>query len=126
MVVVLGATSTTDGLRFFIQSPVNAFPSLAFAAALPGTELQALTYNASNGTAASTTVQEAATGGITWAQVSDRVAQVGTFSLGLTDVGPTESIDGGTGWPSPQGSLSATLLPLGTVTDAGIAVSVSF
>ncbi len=126
VVVVLGATSASDGLRFFIQSPLNDFPSVAFAAALPGTSLASLTYDDTNGTAASTTVQEAATGGVTWVQVSDQVAQVGTFSLAITDPGQVEATDGGTAWPSPHGGLAATLVPLGTLTDAGIAVAVSF
>jgi hypothetical protein len=114
------------GLRFSIQSTVDAYPSLAFNAALPGTQLLAITYDDTNGTAAGTTVQEAATGGITWTQVSAQGTQTGSFSLALTDAGEALSIDGGTLWPAPQGSLTVTLVPLGTLTDAGVKVFVLF
>ncbi len=126
-VVSLGSTySVPDGLRFFIQSPADVYPALGFEAALPGTALQALTYDDTNGTAASTTVQEAATGGITWTQVSEQESTVGTFALLLSDAGESEATDGGTGWPSPQGCLTATLVPVGTLTDAGVTVVVVF
>lgn len=127
VVVDLGSTySSADGLRFFIQSPVNDYPALAFQAALPGTALQAVTYDDSNGTAAGTSVQEAATGGISWTQVSASGAETGSFSLSLIDAGEAEATDGGTFWPAPQGTLSATLVPLGTATDAGVTVFVFF
>jgi hypothetical protein len=127
VLVVPGATySSAGGLRFFIQSPAGDYPALTFQAALPGNALQTLTYDDSNGTAASTTVQEAATGGVSWTQVSTDDTQAGTFSLALTDAGVAEVTDGGTCWPAPQGSLTATLVPMGTLTDAGLTVYVNF
>jgi hypothetical protein len=113
-------------LRFFIQSPAGDYPAMTFQAALPGNAPQPIVYDDTNGTAASTTVQEAATGGVSWTQVSTSETQVGSFSLSFTDAGESQSTDGGTCWPSPQGALSATLLPVGTLTDAGLSVFVAF
>jgi hypothetical protein len=126
VLVDVGATSSTSGLRFSIQSLPNLYPSVAFEAALPGISLEALTYDVTNDTAATTTVQETATGGVTWTQVSAAEAQVGTFSLALTDAGEATPIDGGTAWLSPQGNLTVTLVPEGTLTDAGIVLFVFF
>lgn len=123
VVVVLGATSGADGLRFSIRTPADVYPSLTFFAALPGTTLEAITYDDTNGTAATTLVQEAATGGVTWLQTSAALATLGAFRLVLTDAGPAVAVDGGTSWPSPQGSLGAILVPVGTLTDAGIGVA---
>jgi len=73
---------------------------------------------------ASTRVEEAPAGGVTWQQASAANVDVGTFSLVLTDAGASVPIDGGTLWPAPQGSLTATLVPVGTLTDAGLLVYV--
>lgn len=118
--------SPAAGLRFSIESFADTYPSLSFQAALPGMELQPITYDDTNGTAAGTTVQEAATGGITWTQVSAQGAQAGSFSLALTGAGDAVALDGGTLWPAPEGSLTVTLVPVGTLTDAGIQVFVYF
>ncbi len=127
MVVAFGATSSpTSGLRFSLYSAAGDYPALAFFAALPGTSLEAITYDATNGAAATTVVQETPTGGTTWTQASASAANVGTFSLTVTDTGEAVVTDAGTSWPSPQGFLTATLEPLGTLTDAGILLYVSF
>jgi hypothetical protein len=123
--VLLGATSTADGLRLTIQSPPGTYPSVAFFAALPGTVLQAITYDETNGTAATTLVREAVTGGVTWTQASAEDAVTGSFSLVLSDAGQAVAIDGGTSWPAPQGCLTATLLPLGNLTDAGLGLVIN-
>jgi hypothetical protein len=125
VVVTLGATSTQSGLRFTIQSAANAYPSLSVFAALPGTSLEALVYDASNGSGATTLVYEAPTGGILWVQASAQDGDVGTFSLSVSDAGPAVPIDGGMSWPSPQAVFSAALLPVGTLTDAGLDVAVT-
>jgi hypothetical protein len=125
--VALDSTySPAGGLRFSMDSVADTYPSLSFQAALPGTELLAITYDDTNGTAAGTTVQEAATGGITWTQVSAQGAQTGSFSLTLSDAGEAVVLDAGTLWPAPQGSLTVTLVPVGALTDAGIQVFVFF
>ncbi|MGO9828503.1 MAG: hypothetical protein ACLPJH_00040 [Myxococcaceae bacterium] len=127
MFVVFSATSSAaSGLRFSIHSAGDEYPALAFFAALPGTSLEALTYDATNGAAATTVVQETPTGGTTWTQASATAANVGTFSLTITDTGQAVVTDAGTSWPSPQGFLTATLEPVGTLTDAGILLYVSF
>jgi hypothetical protein len=125
VVVVLGATSTPGGLRFSIQSQQGDYPALQFFAALPGTTLEAVTYDETDGTGATTLVEEAPTGGVTWMQASAETADTGTFSLTLTDAGESIAVDGGTSWPAPQGCLTATLVPLGTLTDAGLLVLVN-
>jgi hypothetical protein len=124
VVVELGATSTAVGLRFSIQSPPGDYPALQFFAALPGTTLEAITYDETNGTGATTLVEEAPAGGVTWTQASAQTADTGSFSLVLTDAGVSAAIDGGTRWPAPQGTLTATLVPVGTLTDAGLLVLV--
>ncbi len=126
VVVVVGATSSANGLRFTIQSSAGDYPALAFFASLPGTSPQAITYDVTNGSAATTLVQETPTGGTLWTQSSATNAAVGSFSLALLDAGEALATDAGTSWPSPQGSLTATLEPVGTLTDAGIALYVSF
>jgi len=126
VVVALGASASPQGVSFFIQSPAGDFPALAFYATLPGTSLQAITYDESNGSGATTVVQEAATGGSQWTQTSGASGSVGSFSLVLTDAGVAVPTDGGTSWPSPQGMLTVTLEPTGTLNDAGLAVAVSF
>jgi hypothetical protein len=123
VVVVLTGTSTAQGLSFSILSPEGDYPALQFFASLPGTSLEAMTYDATNGTGASTRVEEAPTGGVTWQQASAANVDVGSFSLALTDAGPSVPIDGGTRWPTPQGTLTATLLPVGGLTDAGLLVT---
>jgi hypothetical protein len=123
VVVVLGASFGADGLRFSIQTPPDVYPSLAFFAALPGNTLEAIPYDDTNGTGATTLVQEAATGGVTWVQTSAAHAALGAFRLVVTDAGPAVTLDGGTSWPSPQGSLGAILVPLEGLTDAGIGVA---
>jgi hypothetical protein len=125
VVVVLEATSSDAGLRFSIQTAAGVYPALAFFAALPGTSLDALTYDETNGTGATTLVQEAATGGVTWMQSSAGNPNVGAFSLVVTSPGPIVPIDGGTRWPSPQGSLGVLLMPVGALTDAGIGAAVN-
>jgi hypothetical protein len=124
--VVIDATSTASGLRLSILSVANGYPALAFFATLPGEALLAITYDATNGAAASTTVVESPTGGTTWRQVSAQGASVGTFSLMLLDAGEAVAIDGGTEWPAPEGTLTGTLVPLGTLVDAGVGIGVSF
>jgi hypothetical protein len=125
--VVIDATSTASGgLRLSIQTPAGEYPAVAFFAALPGTELQAVTYDATVGAAANTMVVEAPTGGTAWTQVSAQNADVGTFSLVLADAGQAVPVDGGTSWPTPQGALNATLVPVGTLVDAGVGIAVSF
>jgi hypothetical protein len=124
-VVVLGATSTANGLRLTIQSPPGTYPSVNFFAALPGNSLEAITYDETNGSAATTLVVEAATGGVTWFQASAENADTGSFSLTLTDAGEAVPVDGGISWPAPQGCLSATLLPNGNLTDAGLGLVVN-
>lgn len=124
-VVTLSATSSADGLRFSIQTGADIYPALTFFASLPGTTLEAITYDALNGTGATTLVTEAATGGITWMQTSAANASAGAFALVLTDAGPAVAIDGGTHWPAPQGSLGALLVPVGSETDAGLGVAVN-
>jgi len=126
VVVVVGGTSSTGGLRFTIQSSAGDYPALTFFAALPGSSLQAITYDVTNGTAATTVVQETPTGGTSWTQASATNAAVGSFSLAFLDAGEAVATDAGTSWPSPQGSLTATLEPLGTLTDAGISLYISF
>jgi hypothetical protein len=125
VVVELGATSTAEGLRFSIQSLQGDYPALQFFAALPGTTLEAVTYDETNGTGATTLVEEAPAGGVTWRQASAENADAGSFSLVLTDAGESVAIDGGTGWPAPQGCLMASLVPVGTLTDAGVLVVVN-
>jgi hypothetical protein len=128
VVVGLSATSTAQGLSFSILSPDGDFPSVQFFASLPGSALEAITYDDTNGTGASTRVEEAPAGGVIWQQASAANVDVGTFSLVLTDAGPSVPIDGGTSWPAPQGPpqglLTATLLPVGTLTDAGLLLTV--
>ena len=124
VVVGLTGTSTAQGLTFSILSPDGDYPALQFFASLPGNTLQALTYDATNGTGATTHVEEAPTGGVIWQQASAENVDVGTFSLVVTDAGPSVPIDGGTRWAAPQGSLTATLLPVGSLTDAGLLVYV--
>jgi hypothetical protein len=124
-VVMLGATFNATGLRVSIQSPPDIYPSVVFFAALPGTSLQAITYDETNGTAATTLVMEAQTGGVTWFQASAADAETGTFSLTITDAGQAVAVDGGTSWPAPQGCLSVTLLPEGNLTDAGLGLVVN-
>ena len=124
VVVGLTGTSTAQGLTFSILSPGGDYPSLQFFASLPGDTLQALTYDATNGTGASTHVEEAPTGGVIWQQASAENVDVGTFSLVVTDPGPSVPSDGGTRWPAPQGTLTATLLPVDSLTDAGLLVYV--
>jgi hypothetical protein len=41
----------------------------------------------------------------------------------VTDAGPAVTLDGGTSWPTPHGSLGAILVPVGALTDAGIGVA---
>ncbi len=125
-VVVLSATATAQGLRFSLQSPTGDYPALAFFAALPGTSLQALTYDVTNGTGATTLVQESPSGGTQWTQAASATVNVGSFSLTIADAGEALATDAGTSWPAPQGCLTATLLPVGTLTDAGLGVSVAF
>ena len=125
VVVELGATSTAEGLRFSVQSPQGDYPALQFFAALPGATLEAITYDETNGTGATTLVEEAPTGGVTWTQASAETADTGSFSLTLTDAGESIAIDGGTSWPAPKGCLAARLVPLGTLTDAGLLVLVN-
>ena len=125
LVVRLAAAFSAAGLTFSIQTGANVYPALTFFGSLPGDSLLTGTYDETNGTGATTTVQEAATGGVTWTQVSASNTNVGAFSLVVTDAGPAVSVDGGTSWPSPQGSLGAVLVPVGTLTDAGIAVAVN-
>ena len=122
VVVVLTGTATAPGLSFTILSPDGDYPALQFFASLPGTSLEAITYDDTNGTGASTRVEEAPTGGVIWQQASAADVDVGTFSLVLTDAGASVPIDGGTLWPAPQGTLTVTLLPVGTLTDAGLLV----
>lgn len=124
VVVVLTGTATAPGLSFTILSPDGDYPALQFFASLPGTSLEAITYDDTNGTGASTRVEEAPTGGVIWQQASAADVDVGTFSLVLTDAGASVPIDGGTLWPAPQGTLTVTLLPVGTLTDAGLLVYV--
>jgi len=125
-VVIDAASTASGGLRVSIQTPAGEYPAVAFFAALPGTELQAVTYDATVGAAANTMVVEAPTGGTAWTQVSAQNADVGTFSLVLADAGQAVAVDGGTSWPTPQGALNATLVPVGTLVDAGVGIAVSF
>jgi len=120
------ATFSTAGLRFALATPEGRYPALIFYAALPGTALQAVTYDEGGGAAATTAVLEAATGGTVWTQATAAEANVGSFVLSVTDAGASESTDGGTRWPAPQGCLLASLQPQGQLTDAGVVVSVIF
>ena len=127
VVVNVGATSSSSaGLRFSIQSLTGDFPALAFFASLPGTSLEALTYDETNASAATTIVREAATGGTVWTQTSGASGTLGSFSLTILDAGEAVATDAGTEWPSPTGSLTGTLVPVGTLTDAGLLIGVSF
>jgi len=126
LVVTLGAGTSGAGLHFAVQTLPESYPALSFLAELPGPWLQAITYDDTNALSASTTVQEAATGGVLWVQTFPSALDAGTFSLALTDAGPSQSTDAGLDWPSPQGVLSLTLVPTSDVTDAGISVSVTF
>lgn len=126
VVVTLGATSSSAGVSFFVQSLPGDYPALSFAAELPGPSLLAITYDDTNTLSARTTVQEAATGGVLWVQAFPSAGDAGSFGLVLTDAGPTESTDAGLQWLSPQGTLSGTLVPTGDITDAGISLTVIF
>jgi hypothetical protein len=124
VVVVLGGISSDAGLSFYVQTPPQHYPALTFLAELPGTTLDAGTYDETNTLSAASTVQEAATGGVVWVQDFNSQLAVGTFTLVLYSVGPPSPIDGGTAWLLPQGYLWVTLVPLGNVTDAGITLCV--
>jgi hypothetical protein len=126
VVVSLGATSSAAGLRFFVHSLSGIYPAFAFLAELPGPSLQAITYDDTNALSASTTVQEAATGGVLWVQAFPPATDAGSFTLELSDAGPVESTDAGLAWPSPQGNLYGALVPTGDVTDAGISYNLIF
>lgn len=126
VVVTLGATSSAGGVRFLVQSLSGVYPAFTFLAELSGPSLQAITYDDTNALSASTTVQEAATGGVLWVQAFPPAADAGSFTLALSDAGPVESTDGGLAWPSPQGSLYGALVPTGDVTDAGISYILNF
>ncbi len=126
VVVTLGVTSSSAGLSFLVQSLPGVYPALSFVAELPGPFLQAITYDDTNALSASTTVQEAATGGVLWVQAFASAGDAGTFGLVLSDAGPTASTDAGLTWPSPQGVLYGALVPTGDITDAGISLTVIF
>ncbi len=112
----------SQGLHFGIVASDSTY---AIASDLPGTAIQATSYDLS---ATTKTVSTFASGTSLWAAFYNdgQHANQGTVSFTITDIGQQVQGSGGTAWTNPHGTATATLTSADQFATGTITATVTF